>query len=178
PARTSRPRSSRLRNGRTLVHRICSRLIAPASSRSAMRGAATSSEWRRPSAKGRSPSRLCIGCFDRKGCHVRSELCPYHWHCQRQAPQTTGVPGVRQDRRNLGSSPYLSGVRWHALLRQLAQPSRDEARSRDGASGYRIGGAWRALALLLSGRCVCRILITALSPFLPEFPVQRGGADA
>jgi len=81
---------------------------------------ATSSESRRPSAKGRSPSRWCIRCFDRKGCHVRSELCPHHCHCQRQAPKTTGVPGVRQDRRNLGSSPYLSGVRRHALLRQLA----------------------------------------------------------
>ena len=30
---------------------------------------------------------------------------------------------MRQDRRHVGSSAYLSGVRRHTLLRQLAEPS-------------------------------------------------------
>ena len=71
---------------------------------------------------------------------------------------------MRQDWRHVGSSAYLSGVRRHTLLRQLAEPPRNEARPRGRASGYCVGRAWRALVVLLSGRPVCGVLTPAPEP--------------
>ena len=58
----------------------------------------------------------------------------------------------------LGSSPDMPGVRGYPLLRQLAESAREQARGRIGASRDRLGGARRALAVLLPRRRLPRIL--------------------
>ena len=62
-ARTIWPR----RAGRSPGRRICSRPACPACSRSATCGAATSSAWRQPSARDRSPSRSSIAFLPNRG---------------------------------------------------------------------------------------------------------------
>src|SRR2546428_5097247 len=69
--------------------------------------------------------------------------------------------GVREDRLELGSSAHVPDVRRHALLRLLAESPRVEAREGKQPSGHRVGGAGRALDVLLPGRGVRRILISA-----------------
>jgi hypothetical protein len=45
----------------------------------------------------------------------------------------------------------------HALLRQLAEPARQQTRARERASGHRVSAAKRTLVILLSGRRILRI---------------------
>jgi hypothetical protein len=49
--------------------------------------------------------------------------------------------GVREDRRPVGPSPDMPGVRRNPLLRLLAESAREPARARRGASGPRVRGA-------------------------------------
>ena len=61
----------------------------------------------------------------------------------------------------MGAPAHLPDVRCDALLRQLTEQARDATRAGHQPSCYRIGRAGRALALLLSGRFVRRILTAA-----------------
>jgi hypothetical protein len=54
-------------------------------------------------------------------------------------------------RRILGSSRHLPDMWSHALLRQLAEPARQQTRERCGTSCHRIRTAGGALVVLLSG---------------------------
>src|SRR5262245_20719558 len=65
---------------------------------------------------------------------------------------------MRQDRRLVGPPADLPSVRADPLLRLLAEPAREQARARVEPSGGGVGGAWRALALLLPRRCVRGVL--------------------
>ena len=58
---------------------------------------------------------------------------------------------MREDQRALGPSTDLSQVRHDVVLRRLTEPARQQARADEQASGDRIGGAWGALVVLLSG---------------------------
>src|SRR2546428_8796130 len=69
----------------------------------------------------------------------------------------------------MGPPAYLPGMWRHPLLRRLAQPTCHETRARDRPSGHRVGGAGRALAVLLSGRRVRGILMVP-----PRVGVARG----
>src|SRR5262245_29555439 len=60
--------------------------------------------------------------------------------------------GLREDRRALGASANVSGMRWHEVLRRLAEPSCQQTLPVELASRHRIGRAGRAVALLLPGR--------------------------
>ena len=73
---------------------------------------------------------------------------------------------MRQDGQQLGPPAHLPGMRPDSLLRQLPKSPRNQARGSDWASGYRVGGAGRALAVLLSG-CSCRRVLTTLQLALP-----------
>jgi hypothetical protein len=73
-------------------------------------------------------------------------------------PRAQGVRGVREDRCPVGASPDAPGVRPDALLRQLPESPREQARPGGRASRDRLGRARRALAVLLSGRRVRRVL--------------------
>src|SRR5262249_44444112 len=71
---------------------------------------------------------------------------------------TARVPGVRESGRHLGPPADLPGVRGHGVLRRLAQPPRHAACANDAPSRHRLGRDGRALAVLLSGRRVRRVL--------------------
>ena len=60
----------------------------------------------------------------------------------------------------LGASADLSAVRDDPVLRQLAESARDETREGERPSRDRLGGAWRAMVVLLPGRRLRRILRT------------------
>jgi thioredoxin reductase (NADPH) len=75
-----------------------------------------------------------------------------------QGPPEQGVRGVREDRSPVGSPPDVPGVRQHALLRQLAESPREQARPGGRASRDRLRRARRALAVLLSRRRIRRVL--------------------
>jgi thioredoxin reductase (NADPH) len=79
-----------------------------------------------------------------------------HW--RRQGTPAQRVRGMREDRSPVGSPPDVPGVRPDALLRQLPQSPREQARPGAGPSGHRFRRARRALALLLSRRRLLRIL--------------------
>src|SRR4029077_19369374 len=68
---------------------------------------------------------------------------------------------MRKDRRALGASADLPDLWSDALLRQLAEPSRDQACAHQRTSGDRVCTTGRALVVLLSGRDALRILIAA-----------------
>src|ERR1051325_2414671 len=74
---------------------------------------------------------------------------------------------VREDRIELGASAYVPDVRRHTLLRQLAEPARNEARTNDDAPGHCVGGTWRTVAVLLPRRCLRRVLSAALRRISP-----------
>ncbi len=58
---------------------------------------------------------------------------------------------MREDRRILGASADLPGMmRRHALLRQLAEPSRQPTRASERTPCDCVSAARRALAILLS----------------------------
>ena len=65
---------------------------------------------------------------------------------------------MRKDRILLGASPDVPDVWSHAVLRQLAESTRQQARARQWTSGDRVGAAGRALVVLLSRRGLRRIL--------------------
>ena len=88
-------------------------------------------------------------CRDEACAHIDAD----HDRAAGQAPR---VRGVRQDRRALGAPADVPAVRRDALLRQLTQPSREQACARDRASGDRLRRTRRALVVLLPGRGVCR----------------------
>jgi hypothetical protein len=56
---------------------------------------------------------------------------------------------MRKDRRVLGSSAHLPDMWSYALLRQLAEPARQQTRARDGTSRHRVRTAGGALVVLL-----------------------------
>ena len=65
---------------------------------------------------------------------------------------------LRKAWRFMGPFADVSGMRRDTLLRQLAESAREQTRTLERASGHRLSPAWRTLALLLSGRRLCRIL--------------------
>src|SRR5437879_11062011 len=98
------------------------------------------------------------------------------------APGKAGVRRVRENGRAVGASAHLPAVWRHLVLRQLAQPPRDEARARERASGGRLGGARGAVAVLLSRRSVRRVLkrppMALLTPPVGPRDHALGPADA
>jgi hypothetical protein len=66
--------------------------------------------------------------------------------------------GVYEDRRVMGPSAHLPGMRGHVVLRQLTQSARQQTRARKWSCGNRIGPARGTLVILLSGRRLCGIL--------------------
>ena len=85
-----------------------------------------------------------------------------HW--DRKGCQAPGVRRVREGRRPVGPPAHLPDLQLHPLLRQFTQSTRDGARTRHGASGDCLGGAGGALAVLLSGRRVRRLLTRLAAP--------------
>ena len=75
-----------------------------------------------------------------------------------QVATPPGVRGVRRDRCRVGASAHLPGVRRDAVLRLVAEPSRQQARARQPARGDRVRGARRALVVLLRRRGIRAIL--------------------
>ena len=69
---------------------------------------------------------------------------------------------MRQDPEPLDAPAHVPDVRRHAVLRLVAEPSRQYTRARQHASGDCVGGAGRAMAVLLSGRCVRGVLRAVL----------------
>jgi len=69
---------------------------------------------------------------------------------------------LRQDRRSLDASADMPDMQCDALLRQLAKPSRNQARPPERTPCHRFGRTRRTLALLLSGRCIRRVLIESI----------------
>jgi len=65
---------------------------------------------------------------------------------------------MREDRFILGSSADMPDVWSYALLRQLAKSTRYQTCACKWTSGNCLGSAGGTLALLLSGRSICRIL--------------------
>ena len=59
----------------------------------------------------------------------------------------------------MGPFAHVSEVRRDPLLRQLAGATREQARTWERAPGDRLGGGRRALAVLLSGRRLRRVLV-------------------
>src|SRR5687767_17010 len=78
-----------------------------------------------------------------------------------------------QDRCPVDALAYVSDLRRHSLLRLVAQPACQRARASRGASGDRVGRARRAVAVLLPGRRVRRIL----SEGLMAIQVRKGQGD-
>src|SRR5713226_2742421 len=68
---------------------------------------------------------------------------------------------VRESRRTMGASPHLSAMRRHFMLRQLTESTRQQTRARRRASGHRFRATRGTLVVLLSGRRVFGVLITA-----------------
>ena len=68
---------------------------------------------------------------------------------------------VRESRRTMGASPDLSAMRRHFMLRQLTESTRQQTRARRRASGDRFRATRGTLVVLLSGRRVFGVLITA-----------------
>jgi hypothetical protein len=66
----------------------------------------------------------------------------------------------------MGPFAHMSEVRRDPLLRQLAGATREQARTWERAPGNCIGGGRRALAVLLSGRRLRRILVEHLQTAL------------
>ena len=95
-------------------------------------------------------------CSSEGGNHARRRLCSYRRDHDGAAGQAPRVRGVHQDRRALGAPAHVSAMWCDALLRQLPQPPREQARARDHASGHRVRRTRRALVVLLPGRGVCR----------------------
>jgi hypothetical protein len=82
---------------------------------------------------------------------------------------------MREDWRALGSLAHVPDVWRHALLRQFAEPAREQTRARERASGHRVSAAKRALVILLSGRRILRILNRSHGP-VGRFPnVENSG---
>src|SRR5438876_12156017 len=63
----------------------------------------------------------------------------------------------------MGASAYVPELRCDAVLRRLTKPPREPACARERTSGHCVGGGWRALAVLLSGRRLRRILTPPIS---------------
>src|SRR5512141_2100011 len=101
-------------------------------------------------------------------------MCPPDRDNRRERPQAPAVRGMHQDGRFLGAPAHLPTVRGDAVLRQFAEPSRQQARAREQAPRPCFGGAWRALAILLSGRPDGRVL-TLHAPACPRriLPSER-----
>ena len=83
--------------------------------------------------------------------NVRKPLYPHRRDRNAQAAEGARVRGVHQDSCAVGAPAHLPDVRVDAVLRFVAEPAREQARPCQPASGRGLGGAGRALALLLSG---------------------------
>src|SRR5438093_10575175 len=76
----------------------------------------------------------------------------------RQTSPEARVRGVRQDSCAMGPPADLSGVRRDALLRRFAESPRQQTCSGQRPSRDRVRTTWRALAVLLSRRCIRGVL--------------------
>src|SRR6266481_1876718 len=93
--------------------------------------------------------------------HARPALRSHRRDHHRPPRKAPGVRGVREDRRAVGPLADVPAVRHDPVLRRLTQPARQQARPGERPSRDRVRGARRALAILLSGRRVRRVLIMA-----------------
>src|SRR4030095_17062433 len=91
---------------------------------------------------------------DEHGSKLRASGCD----CDCQACQTARVRRMREDQRAMGPSAHLSGMRDDTLLRQFAEPPRDQTSTFHWTPCGGIGRTRRALAVLLSGRRVSCVL--------------------
>src|SRR6266851_964222 len=94
--------------------------------------------------------------------HARPALRSHRRDHHRPPRKAPGVRGVREDRRAVGPLADVPAVRHDPVLRRLTQPARQQARPGERPSRDRVRGARRALAILLSGRRVRRVLIMAV----------------
>jgi hypothetical protein len=90
-------------------------------------------------------------------CHAQ-RLCSHRPGSVRRPRPPACLRRVRQNRLEVGSSADLSDVRRHALLRFVAEPPCYQACTHNDASGRRVSRTGRAVAVLLPGRCLRRIL--------------------
>ena len=81
---------------------------------------------------------------------IRRSLRTHHGGLDGEVGQAPGMHRVCENRSTVGSPAHLPGVRDYAVLRQLTQPARQQARSRPPSPGRRLGGAGRAVVVLLS----------------------------
>src|SRR4051794_27530210 len=71
--------------------------------------------------------------------------------------------GVSEDRRTLGPPARVHDLRGNRLLRQLAEPARDQARARYRAPDRALTRAGRELVLLLPGRLPVQLGLSEVS---------------
>jgi len=71
---------------------------------------------------------------------------------------------MRKNWRVLGSSADLPDMWRHTLLRQFAESSRRQTRTRHRPSSHRFRSTRRTLVVLLSGRCVYELLNSNCAP--------------
>ena len=69
------------------------------------------------------------------------ESCPHIAAITTIIQPTPRVRRVREDRRAMGASADLSGVRRDALLRRFTKPARQQTRARERTSGDCVGRA-------------------------------------
>src|SRR5262245_49736985 len=74
------------------------------------------------------------------------------------AAENPGVRGLREDRRRLGAPADVPEMRRDTVLRRLAQSPCDETRQGHRPPGDSLGGAGRAMVVLLSPRFPPRVL--------------------
>ncbi len=79
------------------------------------------------------------------GCSHASQIRAVH-------PSARRLRGLPAHRRRVGPPAHLHDMWPHGLLRQLAEPPRDEALSCDQSPDRQVDGAWRAVGMVLRRR--------------------------
>src|SRR5260370_23432588 len=97
-------------------------------------------------------------------------MCPHRERQGHQEGEAPGVRGVREDREYVVTPADLPELRGHAVLRLIAEPPRQQARAGLRPPGRLLGGAGRALVVLLPGRRRRGVL----SPRRAATSVRRG----
>jgi hypothetical protein len=109
------------------------------------------SKWAHRLQAGRDPQAPRSCWRSRRECHdCQERVCAHRRDYDRQTTAAARVCGVREDRRRLGASQDVPGVRSNVVLRLLAEQARVQTCCRTRPSGNCVSGARRALAVLLS----------------------------
>src|SRR5258708_38828268 len=109
-------------------------------------------------------------------------MCTHRERQGHQKGEAPGVRGVREDREYVVAPADLPELRGQPLLRLLAEPPRQQARAGLRPPGRLLGGAGRALAVLLPVRRLRGVLrprraATSLRRGTVMF-VRRGGGSS